>query len=194
MFRHLMPLSAAALLALTAPLAAQETSQQAPVLDLGQPVSQEPQLGERYSLEKFGDWDMACIKTNAEKDPCSILQVLVNGQGNPTAEVSLFRLEGGGQAVAGGTIVVPLETLLTAQVTMSVDGGNGKRYNYSFCSQMGCVAQVGFTQEDIDAFKRGNAATLTLVPAPAPDQRVVLTMSLKGFTAAYDAVDVVPAN
>jgi len=151
-------------------------------------------LSERYSAAKFGAWDLTCIKTNAEQDPCSILQVLTDETGNPTAEVSIFRLEGGGQAVAGGTIVVPLETLLTAQVTLSVDGGSGKRYNYSFCNPLGCVAQVGFTQEDIDAFKRGNAGTLSIVPAPAPDQRVNLTMSLTGFTAAFDAVDVVPAN
>ncbi|MCE8007796.1 invasion associated locus B family protein [Aestuariivita sp.] len=201
MLKHLIPLSTITLLALAAPLAAQDTTEQdtsdsgaAAQLDLGQPVGDGPQLGERYSKEQFGDWDLACIKTNAEEDPCSMLQVLSDDQGNPTAEVSIFRLEGGGQAVAGGTIVVPLETLLTAQVTVAVDGGSGKRYNFSFCNPLGCIAQVGFTEEDITAFRRGNAATLTIVPAPAPDQLVQLPMSLTGFTAAYDAVDVVPAN
>lgn len=196
MFKTLIPVSAAALLAFAGPGIAQEDTETNPTpqLDLGEPVGDGPQLGERYSAEKFGDWDLACIRTNAEKDPCSILQILTDVQDNPTAEVSIFRLEGAGQAVAGGTIVVPLETLLTAQVTVAVDGGSAKRYNYSFCNPLGCVAQVGFTQEDIDAFKRGSAATVTIVPAPAPDQRVELVMSLSGFTAAFDAVDVVPAN
>ena len=197
MFKHLIPFSAAALLALAGPVAAQDTEETpstTPELDLGQPVGDGPQLGERYSKEKFGDWDLACIKTNAETDPCSMLQILTDAQGNPTAEVSIFRLEGAGQAIAGGTIVVPLETLLTAQITVAVDGGSGKRYNYSFCNPLGCVAQVGFTEEDINAFKRGNAGVLTIVPAPAPDQKVELAMSLSGFTAAFDAVDVVPAN
>lgn len=199
MFKHVIPFSAAALLALATPVMAQETSDTsetsgASQLDLGQSVNEEQPLGERYSAEKFGDWDLACIRTNAEKDPCSMLQILRDEQNNPTAEVSIFRLEGAGQAVAGGTIVVPLETLLTAQVTVAVDGGGAKRYNYSFCNPLGCVAQVGFTQEDIDAFKRGANATVTIVPAPAPDQKVQLNMSLSGFTAAFDAVDVVPAN
>lgn len=196
MFRTLFTMSTAVFMAASLPATAQETGTEggASQLDLGEPVGEGPQLGQRYLKETFGDWDLTCIKTSTETDPCSILQILSDDQNNPTAEVSLFRLEGSGQAVAGGTIVVPLETLLTAQVTLAVDGGNGKRYNFSFCNQLGCVAQVGFTQEDIDAFKAGSSATLTIVPAPAPDQRVNLDMSLIGFTAAFDVVDVVPAN
>lgn len=161
-------------------------------LDLGTPEG--PQLGERYAREESGDWTIACIKTDAETDPCSMLQLLQDDQGNTLGEISIFRLEGGGQAVAGGTIVVPLETLLTAQVVIAVDDGQGKRYNYSFCSPMGCVAQIGFTEADIDAFKRGKEARVSIVPAPAPDQRVDLRMSLVGFTAGYDKTDVLEAN
>lgn len=176
---------------------AQQTETQAPSqaeqqLDLGQPAG--PQTGERYSKEKFGDWDLACIRTESGEDPCSLLQVMTDENGNALAEISLFRLEGGGQAVAGATVIVPLETLLPAQLTIAVDGGAGKRYNYSFCSPMGCVAQIGLTQQDIDAFKKGASATVSLVPAPAPDQRVELDLSLNGFTAGYDVVDVVKGN
>ena len=162
-----------------------------PKLDLGQPVSDGPQLGERYSKETFNDWDLACIKTEAENDPCSMLQILTDDGGNPMAEVSMFRLKEGGQAVAGATIIVPLETLLPAQLTISVDGAGGKRYNYTFCNPIGCVAQIGLTEDDVSAFKRGAKATVSLVPAPAPDQRIDLQLSLAGFTAAYDVVDVV---
>lgn len=197
MFRHLTKtLTVLSVLTLSQPALAQNTTTEdgaAPQigLDLGQPISDGPKLGERYSREKFGDWDMACIKTEAEVDPCSLLQILKDETGNSVAEVSLFRLEGGGQAVAGATIIVPLETLLPAQLTISIDGGSGKRYNYSFCNQIGCIAQIGLTEDDIQAFKKGNAATVSLVPAPAPDQTVVLNMSLAGFTAGFGAVDVV---
>lgn len=205
MFRQLAPLSFVALLALGAPVqaqddtttdeAAQTPAAEAPAdenpLDMGQPVVDGPQLGARYSKAKFGDWDLACIRTEAEVDPCSLLQILKDDQGNAVAEMSLFRLEAGGQAVAGATIIVPLETLLPAQLTISVDGAPGKRYNYSFCNPIGCVAQIGLTQADIDAFRKGSNATVSLVPAPAPDQVVSLPMSLSGFTAGYAAVDVV---
>ncbi|GAA6192465.1 invasion associated locus B family protein [Phaeobacter sp. NW0010-22] len=196
---RLSALSALALLTMTAGVSAQETTTPETedakpveeVLDLGQPVAEGPALGQRYSKETFGSWDLACVKTEAETDPCSLLQVLTDSADNPMAEFSLFRLESGQAAVAGATIVVPLETLLPAQLTISVDGAPGKRYNYSFCNPIGCVAQIGLTQADIDAFKKGAEAKISLVPAPAPDQIIDLTMSLKGFTAGYDIVDVV---
>ena len=200
MFKHLTTLSAVAFLALGQPVVAQQTDTSddqgstTPQLDLGTPVVDGPQVGERYTQEVIGDWELACIKTNADQDPCSMLQVLTDQDGNPTAEVTIFQLEGGGQAVAGGSVIVPLETFLPAQLTLSVDGGQAKRYNYTFCNPLGCVSQVGFTAADIDQFRRGNAAVITIIPAPAPDQKVELTMSLKGFTAAFDKVDVVPAN
>ena len=204
MIRNLTSLSFVALMTIGAPALAQDTTtdeapQESPTeapatdspLDMGQPVADGPKLGERYSKAEYGDWNLACIKTEQEVDPCSLLQILTDPQGNAVAEVSLFRLQEGGQAVAGATIIVPLESLLPAQVTVSVDGAPGKRYSYSFCNQIGCVAQIGLTQEDIDVFKKGNEATVSLVPAPAPDQVISLPMSLAGFTAGYEVVDVV---
>lgn len=199
--KYTSTLSAIALMALTTGLSAQESAAPAEtdtapkpaseLLDLGQAVDETPQLGERYSKEKFDNWDLACIRTEAETDPCSLLQVMTDPTGNPMAEFSMFRLEEGQAAVAGATVIVPLETLLPAQLTISVDGAPGKRYNYSFCNPIGCVAQIGLTQADIDAFKKGAEATVSLVPAPAPDQVIELKLSLKGFTAGYKIVDVV---
>lgn len=202
MIKSLTPMTLAALIAVTSSLSAQESGTTAPqtsektadqILDLGQPVDDgTPKLGDRYAKETHGDWDLACVKTEAETDPCSLLQILTDPNGNPMAEVSLFRIDQpGGQAVAGATIIVPLETLLPAALTISVDGAPGKRYNYSFCNPLGCVAQIGLTQADIDTFKAGGEATLSLRPAPAPDQLVEMKMSLKGFTAGYNVVDVV---
>lgn len=201
MFKSILPLSALAVSVFAAAAFAQDTATEAPsateentadqVLDLGQPVQDGPKLGERYAKETHGDWNIACIKTEAETDPCSLLQILQDDNGNSVAEVSMFRLEGSGQAVAGATVIVPLETLLPAQLTISVDGAPGKRYGYSFCNPIGCIAQIGLTAEDIDAFKKGGEATVSLVPAPAPGQLISLKMSLKGFTAGYDVVDIV---
>lgn len=114
-------------------------------------------------------------------------QLLTTAEGASVAEVSIFQLKDAGQAVAGGTFVVPLETLLTQKLRISVDGSKARIYDYSFCNQIGCYARVGFTQEDVNRFKAGAKATVTLIPALAPDQKVELNMSLSGFTAAFDA-------
>jgi invasion protein IalB len=51
----------------------------------------------------------------------------------------------------------------------------------------GCYARIGFTAEDITRYKAGKEAVISIVPVVAPDQRVSVTMSLRGFTAAFDA-------
>ena len=93
--------------------------------------------------------------------------------------------------MAGATAVVPLETALPQQLSISVDGGQARKYPYAFCNPVGCYSRIGFTVQDVNAFKAGNNADITIVPALAPDQKVVLTMSLKGFTAGYAKVSVI---
>ena len=157
-------------------------------LSMGSPISDEPQVGEPYLGEAFGDWNLRCVKTETGEDPCQLYQLLQDQNGNNVAEISIFPLPEGQQAVAGATIITPLETLLTQQLTVSVDGAQGKRYPFTFCAQVGCIARIGFLAEEVDTFRRGNAATVRIVPAAAPDQEVNLTVSLTGFTAGYNAV------
>lgn len=160
-------------------------------LSLGEDSDGEPTLGKPDTKEVIGAWEMRCIKTEEEVDPCQMYQLLADGEGAPVAEFSLFRLPGGGQAKAGATVVVPLETALPAQLTLSVDGGKARRYPYAFCNPVGCYVRMGLTDADIAAFKRGKQAVMTIVPALAPDQEVKVTLSLDGFTASYDEVSVI---
>lgn len=162
----------------------------ADALDLGEPVP--PQEGQIYVAENFGDWELRCIRApEGEEDRCNMYQLLENADAEPVAEFNLFRLPAGGQAVAGANVVVPLETLLTQQLTLSIDSAEPRRYPFSFCNAAGCVARIGLTEAEIEAFKRGVTATLRVVPAAAPDEEFLLTMSLSGFTAGYETLDAV---
>ena len=157
-------------------------------LALGEPVASDT-VGQPYIRETFGDWSLRCLNApEGQEDPCQIYQLLLDETGKAVAEVSMFPLPGGGQAVAGGTIVAPLETLLPQQLNLTIDGGEARRYPFTFCNAAGCVSRVGFTAEELALFKRGNAANLRLVPAAAPDQEVNLRISLSGFTAAFDSM------
>jgi hypothetical protein len=51
------------------------------------------------------------------------------------------------------------------------------------------VARLGFTAEEVDSLRRGAAAKIVIVPFVAPDARVELPVSLKGFTDGLAAVD-----
>lgn len=186
------PLMIASLIALGNSAIAQEAGDAADPagdLSMGTPIAEgEPQEGQPYIREEFGDWALRCLRApEGQPDPCQLYQLLMDEQGNAVAEISLFPLPEGNRATAGATIVVPLETLLTENLTMSVDGGQARQYPYTFCNRAGCVARVGFSQADIDLFKRGAEAQLEMVPAAAPEETVNLAISLSGFTAGYNA-------
>ena len=185
---------AAALVAVASPLIAQDTATpelaapSSQEFDLGTPVDDTaPRPGEPYVREVFGDWALRCLVAEVGEDPCQMYQLLLDPSENPVAEISIVPLADGGPAVAGVVVVVPLETLLTEQLTLSIDGGEALRYAFNFCNRAGCVARFGLTDEQVALLKRGASGVLTIVPAAVPDQQINLTMSLIGFTAGFDA-------
>jgi invasion protein IalB len=155
-------------------------------LSMGQTPQEGP--GSSYVKEAFNDWELRCVRVETGTEPCQLYQLLKDAQGTSVAEIGLFSLPEGGEAAAGATIIVPLETLLTAGLRLGVDEAQPKIYPFTFCSQVGCVARVGFTAAEVDAFRKGGKAVLTIVPAVAPDQTVALDVSLAGFTAGFEAV------
>ena len=200
MFNRMTALAALACFALSGAAMAQETATEEETpntvpssegdLNLGEDTSI-PQVGQTYVREVVKDWEIQCVKTETgEGEPCQMYQLLQNEAGNPVAEVSLFKLPQGGQAVAGATVIVPLETALQAQLRIAVDGAQSKRYPYSLCNQIGCFARIGLTESDLNGFKRGAKAVVTIVPFVAQDQQIQLNMSLSGFTASYDMTTV----
>ena len=85
-------------------------------LSLGEDADGEPTLGKPYTKEVIGAWEMRCIKTEEEVDPCQMYQLMDDGQGAPVAEFSLFRLPAGGKATAGATVVTSHVAVLMLQV------------------------------------------------------------------------------
>ena len=191
----------ALLLALAAPLSAQTTedpatedatTEVAPAdaaddLAMGVPTEN----AGPYVKATFEAWEQRCMKTEAGIEPCELYTLLKDDQGSAVAEFSIYGLPPGteGPAVAGANFMAPLETLLTAGISLQIDAAEAKAYPFSVCSTAGCMARLGFTAEEIEALKQGGEVTITLVPFIAPDQKVTLKMSLKGFTAGLEAVN-----
>jgi invasion protein IalB len=161
-----------------------------PGLSMGTEVGGDD-LGQTYTSATFGEWEQRCVRTASGIDPCQLYKLLQDETGNAVAELTLFSLPAGseGPAVAGATFIAPLETLLTAGMTLQIDAGPAKAYPFTFCAPVGCVARLGFTAEEVDQMKRGANATITIVPFVAPEERVTLQVSLSGFTAGLAAVD-----
>ena len=155
-------------------------------LSLGEEVAAEPAV---YTKSEHGPWQLNCEQATGDRpETCQLYQLLKDTNGTAVAEISVVALPAGQDAVMGATIITPLETLLTENLTIAVDGAKAKRYPFTFCAAIGCVARVGFVAAEVDGFKKGSKATVSIVPVAAPDKKVSVDISLEGFTAGFDAV------
>ncbi|PYE86036.1 invasion associated locus B family protein [Pseudoroseicyclus aestuarii] len=211
MLKQLKPLTLAAILGalpLAGPALAQEAEADAAgqetgaasedtagqdALDLGtaqaDPAAAADAPGQPYIRDEFDDWSQRCLRApEGEAEPCQLYQLLLDGEENAVAEISILPLEEGNQAAAGVVVVVPLETQLTEQLTLQIGTNEARQYPYEFCNQAGCVSRFGLSDEQLTQFRRGASGTVRIVPAAAPDQEVTLDMSLAGFTAGFDAI------
>lgn len=180
-------------LALAGPAMGQEedTGDAAPnetdTLPLGQPVG--PQPGQPYEKEVFTDWRIICARGPEDQETCNMQQLARDPQGNPVAQMSLVPLPAeAAPRAAAVEVVAPLETLLSGDLRIQVDDGEDRLYRFTFCNPEACFARFAFTQTEVDAFKAGGEATIKIVPLVAPDQLAEVTVSLRGFTAAYDSL------
>ncbi|SEH91027.1 invasion associated locus B family protein [Paracoccus alkenifer] len=145
-----------------------------------------------YNRESHGDWQLRCLRTPDGKDPCELYQLLRDENQGPVAEISVIPFEG--QAAAIMNFVAPLETDLEMGMGLKIDAAEGRRYPFLVCAPIGCVARIGMSEAELGALKRGNQATVTLLPFGGdPEKNAVnLPVSLKGFTAGFDALHAQP--
>jgi len=145
-------------------------------------------VGASFVKATHGSWEIRCIKLQTGRERCQMFQQLNQADGNPVAEINIFALNPGQAAAAGAIIVTPLETLLTSELRLTVDGAPGKRYPFSWCTDAGCVVRIGLTAEELKSLQSGIQATAIIVPVASPDKPVNMPVSLQGFTAGFNAM------
>lgn len=164
----------------------------APSADAAAPAAAgDPQVGAYYTKATHGDWLLRCLKTADGKDPCELYQLLKDGEGKAVSEISVIPFTG--QAAAIVNMVAPLETDLQAGLGLQIDAGKNNQYPFLVCAPVGCVSRVGLTEAELSTLKRGNKATVALLPFgadPAKDL-VKLNLSLTGFTAGFTELQTV---
>lgn len=147
-----------------------------------------PAFGEPYLVETHRDWEILCTRfEEGGAEMCEMYQLLLDEEENPIAEISIAALPAEAGAVAGATITTPLETFLPAGLGWSVGDAQEMRVEgFRMCAVIGCIARVGFSNEEVETMKRGTHANITIAPFVAIDQPVDIRVSLLGFTAALD--------
>lgn len=155
------------------------------------PAEAEPQAetgaeeAPQVTVTEHGDWQVRCETTSGN---CFMYQLARNGAGNPVAEIRIVRLPETGEAAAGVTVITPLGSLLSEGLVLQVDDAEARQYPFNWCVQSGCFSQFGMTAAEVTAMRAGNVARMRIVAVSAPDQPVILDVSLTGFTAAHNAL------
>lgn len=173
MIRSISRLVAASLLALTvaAPPAAAQSG------------------GGEVVKSTHGDWKVLCA---AAGSPCVMQQ---EGKGPDGSTVIDFRvrrvtdvtLPDGTPVSAAIQIAAPLGVLLLAGVQVKIDAGEARTAPFEVCGPSGCIVRQPMSTEFIDELKGGTNAVVSIYAVP--QTLVEATISLRGFTAAFNALE-----
>lgn len=154
--------------------------------------------GEAYVAEIFRDWQVRCIRSQAETTPdrCEMFQLLEEENGNAVAEfrVSAAIVEEEG-TVADVTILTPLDTLLSPGLQIRIDDDEPAVVPFAFCRPVGCFVQLSLTRENVQQFENGVDAQVVLFALIRDElgqmggSPVPTMVSLRGFTAAFASLE-----
>ena len=142
-----------------------------------------------YTKSTHNDWTLRCMHAkDGGKDPCELYQLLKDDKGGPVGEASVIPFAGKAAAILN--FVAPLETDLSTGMGLQVGNGKNSAYPFMVCAPIGCIARIGFSEAELGNLKKSSSATVSLLPFGGdPAKNVVkLNLSLKGFTAGFDAV------
>lgn len=141
---------------------------------------------ESKSGQDFKDWRMKCeVQEGSEEERCYIVQGLVTKEGGrQILNVAVGYLAKTEQPAA--IITLPLGISLPQGVSLQVDEGESTRFPVERCNQTGCLAGIALDEERLTAFRNGLEARVTFYDGAR--QPVTVPVSLKGFTAGFDAI------
>lgn len=179
---------AALLLASALPAAAEAQTGES----TGQPAAEQPAQDPNTTLgEKFGDWQVVCQKVSDTQQLCGNVQEVKTAEG----KLALWAAFGYFQADTGPVMILrmpydlvdpPAGFRVAAGMQLAVDGSGQVNVPVEICAPGGCQLGLLLEEKFVAALKGGNKLNIT-VPL-STGQTATINLSLKGFTAAYDAL------
>lgn len=150
-------------------------------------MAQQPAQTEEKAVH--GAWSVRCVTGN--QDVCFITQQGKNDKGEPVLLVRIQKTPGlksnDGRDIPGVmSIAAPLGVLLPAGLVAKIDGADAGATGYRFCDASACIIEEPVSQEFIAKMKKGSNVAMTI--RSLNGQPTTITMSLSGFTKAFDSV------
>lgn len=140
--------------------------------------------------ETHGAWEVHCATSDQSK--CYISQIGNGADGKPLVRVRVQKTPGlkgpEGQDIAAMIqIQTPLGVLLTAGLSLEIDGGKPGLAPYRFCTPKNCVVEEPVADQLVERMKKGATAKFSVVSALS-GERASADLSLSGFTKAYNGL------
>jgi invasion protein IalB len=176
--RSLVMAVAAGALFLAAPASAQQPAKPAPA------PAPAKKAGDATKTTNSA-WVKLCEKQKGEKKGNVCLthhERFHPTTGQPLISAAIRKIDGQKQEVL--MVMVPLGRLLPPGLILKVDEDKPVKLNYSFCTTVGCVAEIPATAEILAKFKKGKQLTIGTIDIN--QKRIGFRVSLTGFSNAYD--------
>jgi invasion protein IalB len=130
----------------------------------------------------FEHWSIACQMNQAGQRECLMYQdIIADGTDQSIMRVTVVKTPRSAMIVT-----TPLGVMLPQGLIVAIDQQEVSRMQYQICIEPGCRAQMDLTPEHVQRLKAGVGATVTMVGPTG--QPLAVPVSLKGFTAAYNAL------
>lgn len=139
--------------------------------------------------QQFEDWRTKCEKLPDDQgEQCFIFQTLIDEEAKQAVLQTVVGYLGDGKAQQQPAIIftVPLGVALRAGIGVKIDDGEVMRIPYENCNPVGCVAGMPLDDKVLAALKRGLKSTVFVHDGAG--RRISLEVSLKGFTAGFNAL------
>lgn len=137
---------------------------------------------------RHGDWDVAC---NPDGKQCAMVQIGNDSEGTPVLEMVVRQLDeplevGESTAIAVLDVITPLGVILPEGLSLKIDDGRQESAPFQVCTEQGCLVREPIDSELVSRLKRGSKALVSVIAINQGE--VIASISLKGFTAAFDSL------
>ncbi|MFC5585021.1 invasion associated locus B family protein [Nitratireductor kimnyeongensis] len=134
--------------------------------------------------EGHGDWQVACSVAEG-KVRCAMSQIQVGE--NRRRALSIELVTNNDAHAASGALVLPFGLDLASGVSYRLDEGDaGAVQPFRTCLPVGCIVDIAFDADTVASLRTGNK--LNVIATADGGQEFIFSISLAGFSSAYDRV------
>lgn len=133
------------------------------------------------SSDYFGDWRLSCVEQEGE-ERCVVSQAQIDRNDDTVSVINVSKAEDDFVI----EFVLPLMTDLTQPVELNIADNQNQSLPYNACNQSACFILLNEADEVLEAFKAN--ANMNMVFSLFNGQSVSVSISLRGFTAAHQAL------